>query len=104
EIGSYRVINVLGHGGMGIVYRAEQANPRREVALKVIGASFVTGQLLRRFELEAQTLGRLKHVGIAHIYEAGINATEPDPQPFFAMELVEGEPFDDYASKHRLDA
>jgi len=61
------------------VYRAEQAKPRREVALKVIGVSFVTDQLLRRFELEAQTLGRLKHIGIAQIYEAGVNQTDHGP-------------------------
>src|SRR5690348_13715535 len=60
-IGSYRVLDVLGRGGMGVVYRARQANPSRDVALKVIGLSFVNDQLLRRFELEAQTLGRLKH-------------------------------------------
>src|SRR2546423_381335 len=62
QIEGYRILGVLGRGGMGVVYRAEQANPKREVALKVIGASFVSDQLLRRFELEAHTLGRLKHV------------------------------------------
>ena len=103
QIGTYRILDVLGRGGMGIVYRAEQASPRRDVALKVIGRGFVSERLLRRFELEAQTLGRLKHVGIAQIYEAGVNQTALGPQPFFAMELVEGESLDDYSSKQTLD-
>lgn len=102
QIGDYRIISILGHGGMGVVYRAEQANPRREVALKVIARSFISDQLLRRFDLEAQTLGRLKHVGIAQIYEAGVNPTELGPQPFFAMELIDGVPVDDYVQQHQL--
>src|SRR5262245_49985269 len=70
QIGNYRILDVLGHGGMGVVYRAEQANPRREVALKVIGSSFVTPELLKRFDREAHLLGRLKHSGIAQVHEA----------------------------------
>ncbi|CAN5711107.1 hypothetical protein BH09PLA1_BH09PLA1_03270 [soil metagenome] len=102
HIKGYRILSVLGRGGMGVVYRAEQANPKREVALKVIGASFVSEQLLRRFELEAHTLGRLKHAGIAQIYEAGTADGGHGPQPFIAMELVEGEPIDEYAAKRSL--
>jgi len=88
-IGSYRIVGVLGEGGMGTVYEAEQANPRRAVALKVVrGGQFVDDQGLRMFQREAETLARLKHPNIAAIYESG--RTE-DGQHFFAMELVRGE-------------
>jgi hypothetical protein len=61
EIGKYRVLGVLGEGGMGVVYLAEQDCPRREVALKLIRPGFASQQLLRRLEHEAQLLGRLQH-------------------------------------------
>src|SRR5438105_1400437 len=64
-IGSYRIIRLIGEGGMGVVYEAGQELPRRTVALKVIRPGLVTPELLRRFELEAQALGRLQHPGIA---------------------------------------
>lgn len=82
---------------MGTVYAAVQDRPRREVALKVIsgGGRSVAAQ---RFEAEAETLGRLRHDGIAQVYGAGIEHTPFGLQPYFAMELVEGEPLDEYAS------
>ena len=61
----------LGEGGMGVVYLAEQESPRREVALKVIRPGTLSAGTLRRFEYEAQVLGRLRHPGIAQVYEAG---------------------------------
>jgi tetratricopeptide (TPR) repeat protein len=91
RIGRYRILGVLGQGGMGIVYRAEQENPRREVALKVMRSGLVGSDLLRRFELEAAFLARLRHPGIAQIYEAGLFDDGDREQPFFAMELVNGE-------------
>jgi serine/threonine protein kinase/tetratricopeptide (TPR) repeat protein len=103
-IGSYRILRVLGAGGMGVVYEAQQQHPRRPVALKVIGLSFLNDELLRRFSHEAQTLGRLKHPAIAQIYEAGMADGPHGSQPFFAMELVEsGIPLDRYATQHSLD-
>jgi serine/threonine protein kinase/tetratricopeptide (TPR) repeat protein len=106
QIGAYRIIGILGQGAMGIVYRAEQANPRREVALKVVGISFLSDELRRRFErrfeFEAQTLGRLNHPGIAQVYEAGVHPTEHGPKPFFAMELVTGMTLDEYVQTHNL--
>ncbi len=90
RIGGYRILSELGHGGMGVVYRAEQDHPRREVALKVIRPGLLSPKLLRRFEHEAELLGRLQHPGIAHILEAGTAGTGKDAQPFFAMELVRG--------------
>src|SRR5580704_19448732 len=70
-IGRYRIIGLLGEGGMGAVYEAEQEQPRRVVALKIIKPGFCTPEGLRRFEHENQALGRLQHQGIAQIYEAG---------------------------------
>ena len=77
---------------MGTVYEAEQDNPRRTVALKVIRPGRASPELLRRFEREAQVLGRLQHPGIAQIYEAGAADTGFGPQPYFAMEFIRGVP------------
>ena len=89
RIGDYRILGVIGEGGMGIVYEAEQAHPQRPVALKVIrGGAFVTDQQVRMFQREAQTLARLRHPNIAAIYESG----SIDGRHFFSMELVRGEP------------
>ena len=71
KIGHYRIVRVIGGGGMGTVYEAEQEAPNRIVALKVIRAGVASPNLLRRFEHEAQILGKLDHPGIATIYEAG---------------------------------
>ncbi|MBI5169137.1 MAG: serine/threonine protein kinase [Candidatus Eisenbacteria bacterium] len=88
EVDGYRVLGVLGQGGMGIVYLAEQKEPRRRVALKVIRGSAHTDSLhVRLFRREAETLGRLRHPNIGAIYGAG---RLPDGRPYFAMELVEG--------------
>lgn len=89
-LGSYRIVGRLGEGGMGIVYEAEQENPRRRVALKVVrGGAYVDDSRLRLFQREAQALARLKHPGIAAIYEAG--RTDAG-QHYFAMELIHGQP------------
>src|SRR5262245_25629118 len=65
RIGSYTILSVIGQGGMGVVYLAEQHNPRRTVALKVIRAGVASTSALRRFEHESLILGRLQHPGIA---------------------------------------
>src|SRR6185295_7533003 len=70
-IGRYRILRLIGEGGMGAVYEAEQDHPRRTVALKIIKSGMASPELLRRFEQESQALGRLQHPGIAQIYEAG---------------------------------
>jgi len=102
-IGSYRIIRLLGEGGMGAVYEAEQDQPRRRVALKVIKSAWADRELLRRFELESQTLGRLHHPGIAQIYEAGTAETSFGSQPFFAMEIIHGKPLIEYAEAKHLN-
>jgi serine/threonine protein kinase len=102
-IGHYQVIGLLGRGGMGAVYRAVQDNPRREVALKLVDRLIVTPMLLRRFEVEAQVLARLRHAGIAQVYEAGTHETDLGERPWFAMELVDGDPITTYADAQQLD-
>jgi serine/threonine protein kinase/Tfp pilus assembly protein PilF len=103
SIGGYRIIRLLGEGGMGSVYEAEQDRPRRRVALKVIRAAWASSELTRRFELEFQTLGRLHHPGIAQIYEAGSADSGFGQQPFFAMEMIHGKPLIDYANASKLN-
>ena len=106
SIGKYRVLRLLGEGGMGAVYEAEQDQPRRLVALKVIRAAWASPEMLRRFEQESQALGRLQHPGIAHIYEAGSAETgsgvRPYFAPYFAMELIHGKPLVEYADEQKL--
>jgi WD40 repeat protein len=99
RIGPYRIVRRLGEGGMGAVYEAEQDNPRRCVALKVIRPGLLSPALLKRFAHEAQILGRLHHPGVAQIYEAGV---AEDGQPFFALELIRGEALDEYARRQAL--
>ncbi len=103
-IGRYRVLRLVGEGGMGSVYEAEQEHPRRIVALKVITPGLTNPELLRRFEREAEALGRLQHPGIAQIYEAGTADTGFGPQPYFAMEFILGETLRNYAAAHALDS
>ena len=102
-IGRYRILRLLGEGGMGAVYEAEQEEPRRVVALKVIRLGLATPERLRRFRQESQALARLQHPGIAQIHESGTADTGFGPQPYFAMELIRGLPLDEYAEVHRLD-
>jgi WD40 repeat protein len=101
RIGRYGVLRLLGEGGMGAVYEAEQDNPRRTVALKVIRPGLVSPALLGRFAQEAQILGSLHHPGIAQIYEAGV---AEDGQPFFALELIRGAALDEYVRLRGLTA
>ncbi len=100
HIGRYRILRRHGEGGMGTVYEAEQDNPRRTVALKVIRPELVSPELVKRFSHEAQILARLQHPGIAQVYEAGMGE---DGQPFFAMEFIRGVPLDEYARSRRLN-
>jgi WD40 repeat protein/serine/threonine protein kinase len=98
-IGEYRIIRKLGEGGMGIVYEAEQQHPRRLVALKVIrGGQLFSESKIKQFQREVRALARLKHIGIAAIYESG---SADDNQYYFAMELVRGAPLLDYVKGGR---
>ena len=95
--GHYRILRVLGEGGMGVVYLAEQARPRRLVALKALRASTTSREVLRRFEREAEILARLQHPGIAQIYEAGAADASARQQAYFVMEYVAGLPLTEFA-------
>jgi len=87
-IGDYRIVGKLGEGGMGVVYAAEQQDPKRTVALKVIrGGAAVDETQVRMFQREVETLARLQHPDIASIHASGRTA---DGLHWFAMELVEG--------------
>jgi serine/threonine-protein kinase RIO1/thiol-disulfide isomerase/thioredoxin len=88
RIGRYTIQGVIASGGMGTVYKAVQENPRRAVAVKVMKGGVNTTSELRRFEFEAQLLGRLRHPGIAQIYEAGTHQEGGISVPFFAMEYI----------------
>ncbi len=101
-IGGYRIIRLLGEGGMGTVYEAEQQEPRRMVALKMIRLGLATPGRLRRFRQESQALARLQHPGIAQIYESNTADTGFGPQPYFAMEFIRGLPLRQYAEAHQL--
>ena len=90
RLGRYRIEALLGQGGMGEVYRAEQLEPvRRTVALKLLRAHRLDARHMAYFELERQVLAQMRHPAIAQIYDAG---TTPDGHPFFAMEFIDGEP------------
>ncbi len=92
-IGGYRILRVIGDGGMGTVYEAEQRDPQRVIALKVLHRWSTSASLVRRFRRETQVLGRLQHPGIAQIFEAGVHdpGDGSRPVPFFVMELVRGQ-------------
>lgn len=100
RIGEYHIRGLLGRGGMGLVYDAEQDHPRRRVALKMLPVEAVTNQ--RRLELfrrEANALARLSHPGIAVIYEVG---DAPGGYPYIAMERIDGPSLDSYVADNPL--
>lgn len=90
EIGRYKILGIIGSGGMGHVYEAMQEAPRRRVALKIIRAGSASEMALRRFQYETQVLAKLHHPNIAQIYEAGTWESPEGEVPFFAMEYIPG--------------
>ena len=100
SIGPYRLLQVLGEGGMGTVYAADQSTPiARRVALKVLKLGMDTREFVARFEAERQALAVMDHPGIARVFDAG--ATESG-RPYFVMELVHGVPITQYCDTNRL--
>jgi len=98
-IGVYRVRRMLGEGGMGVVYEAEQREPiRRRVAIKLIKPGMDSREVVRRFEMERQALAMMNHPGIATIIDAGLH----EGRPYFVMELVEGESVTGYSESRGL--
>ena len=99
-IGPYRLSRLIGEGGMGEVWLAEQSTPvRRRVALKLIKAGMDTRQVIARFEAERQALAVLDHPTIAKVFDAG---ETPTGRPYFVMEYVPGEPINTYCDRQRL--
>ena len=100
-IDPYRIVRELGRGGMSVVYLAERSDGafEQQVALKLMRPGSDTPELSRRFEQERQILASLNHPAIARLYDGGSTA---DGQPYFAMEVVYGEPIDVYCDRLRL--
>ncbi len=100
-VGVYRIVELIGRGGMGAVYLAERADGEfeRQVALKVVKRGMDSEEILDRFRAERQILAGLKHPNIAGLLDGGITA---DGRPFFAMELSKGEAIDSYCDRLRL--
>jgi serine/threonine protein kinase/Tfp pilus assembly protein PilF len=100
EIGRYRLLRVLGEGGMGVVYLAQQEHPiKRRVALKIIKPGMDSKRVITRFEAERQTLALLEHPNIAHVHDAG---TTENGRPYFVMEYVKGMTITEYCDHHKL--
>ena len=100
QIGPYRILEVIGEGGMGTVYLAEQREPiRRKVALKVIKLGMDTKEVLARFEVEQHALTIMNHPNIARVLDAG---STPEGRPYFVMEYVPGVPLTTHCDRERL--
>jgi serine/threonine protein kinase len=100
RIGNYKILQLIGEGGMGAVWLADQTEPvKRRVALKLIKAGTDSKPIIARFEAERQALALMDHPSIAKILDGG---TTESGQPYFVMELVAGIPITQYCDKHRL--
>jgi non-specific serine/threonine protein kinase/serine/threonine-protein kinase len=99
--GRFQLVSILGEGGMGQVWLADQIAPvRRQVALKLIKAGLYDPSVMQRFRSERQSLAMMDHPAIAKVFEAG--ATEQG-QPYFVMEYVPGLPITKFCDEHRFD-
>lgn len=101
QLGAYRALEAIGHGGMGVVFRAERVDGSfdRQVALKLLHRDLDTPQLRARFLAERQLLARLSHPNIAHLLDGGV--TE-EGRPYFVMEHVDGRPITRYCAEEDL--
>ncbi|MHC4997163.1 MAG: serine/threonine protein kinase, partial [Planctomycetota bacterium] len=90
QIGRFHLKKLIATGGMGAVYQATQENPRRTVAIKLMKSGVASSSALRRFEYESQLLARLRHPGIAEVYEAGTHEAHDGAVPYFVMEYIAG--------------
>jgi len=100
RIGPYKLLEVIGEGGYGTVYAAEQEVPvRRRVALKIVKAGMDSRQVIARFEQERQALALMDHPNIARVFDGGAT---PSGRPFFVMELVKGDPITEYCDREKL--
>jgi eukaryotic-like serine/threonine-protein kinase len=100
-LGPYRLVRVLGRGGMGVVYLAERADEEFEkrVAVKLMPRGLESDEAIRRFRIERQILARLEHPNIARLLDGGVT---DEGYPYLVMELVEGRPIDLYSDEEQL--
>ncbi|MHC4439237.1 MAG: protein kinase domain-containing protein, partial [Planctomycetota bacterium] len=100
KIDRYELLELIGEGGMGLVYLAQQKEPvKRRVALKIVKLGMDTRQVVARFEAERQTLALLEHPNIAHVFDAG---TTDSGRPYFVMEYVKGRSITKYCDEKKL--
>ncbi len=100
-IGRYQLLELIGEGGMGLVYLAEQQEPvKRRVALKIVKLGMDTRQVVARFQAEQQTLAMLAHPNIAQVFDAGMTESG---RPYFVMERVQGTSITKYCDEHKLN-
>ena len=101
-IGPYKLLQLIGEGGFGVVYMAEQQEPiRRRVALKIIKLGMDTKEVIARFQAEQQALALMDHPNIAKVFDAGVTESG---RPYFVMELVKGVPITEFCDANRLSA
>jgi serine/threonine protein kinase/WD40 repeat protein len=99
-IGPYKLLQLIGEGGMGTIWMAQQTEPvKRLVAVKLIKAGMDSRQIIARFEAERQALALMDHANIARVLDAGTTSAS---RPYFVMELVKGAPITSYCDEHHL--
>ncbi|MFN2624135.1 MAG: protein kinase [Chthoniobacterales bacterium] len=98
-LGDYKILSLLGEGGMGEVYLAEDLNLHRQVAIKLVKAGFGRASLIRHFQREEIILAALTHLNIARLYGGDVSESG---RPYFVMEYVEGERLDRYCESRKL--
>lgn len=101
RIGVYQIVEEIGHGGMGEVYRAVRADGQytKQVAVKLVRGGYDSASVLERFRNERQILASLDHPNIARLLDGG---TTQEGVPYLVMELIEGQPIDEYCDQHKL--
>lgn len=103
DLGGVKLIRLIGEGGMGRVYEAQQEKPARTVAVKIIRAGITSEKTMKRFEREAEFLGRLQHPGIAQIFIVGTYSSDLGDVPFYVLEHVaNAKPITNYVHDHGL--
>lgn len=101
QIGPYKLMELIGEGGFGLVFVAQQEQPvRRKVALKIVKPGIGSKEVIARFEAERQAVAMMNHPNIAQVFDVGVTA---DSRPYFVMELVRGLPIDQFCNKQQLN-
>ena len=102
-VGSYKLLELLGEGGFGVVFLAEQQEPiRRRVALKILKPGMDSRRVIARFKAEEQALALMDHPNVAHVFDAGTTEPSAGSLPYFVMEYVAGVPITNYCDRHML--